>query len=1479
MAGESYNDPLEISDDPSDAILEAAQGGLGPSVSSPATSKSLRPGQSSTLPLQYPPTSPVDRESIEISDTPPRPSQPRVLPPGFATQHSQRRATSDRNSANGRVVSMVPKSSDSRSSSSNAASSSGTQNGRVWNPPPRPWEKEARARAAATIATLQQPDADDAVPTIGGSTARMPNALLNKQARDDAIDLTNDDASDDDEPRVVSFKRGDIELDEQRNNGPVCLGMIPAIVLCMYGLPDPISSLSPAVQDPSQDNDPRWDRKHWPAASRWFLQPGYRPVLVKVKYPMANQAMAHQRSAGQWSYGGNRPPQQRGKPELAVSVVLSPRAHAEKQAQEGVLPQNMSTSPFYKAPFGTLADKFVDALEPLFARGILHCEARCRMVPPGRAGHFMHNIEMLLFCIRPNVSVVAERLSQHGIALESPRPDQFDSADYSGHPPLVNPHGNNAAGPANPYAFRSRFDSSMFTPGLGGRMVQSKEMTEEERKKQIEQVYDQLVSGDDLPLAKASPLIRTQLFPHQLKAISFLLERERERSFEDAQDTAKSKCKDDSSSADNAVSLWKVIRSRVDGSIRTFHNVVTQHQQSEEPEICRGAILADDMGLGKTITVIATIAATVEEARQFQRGKINRKRGKASDGDDDDDGEDDFSVGALASGLQAGSSKKARTSGSAAGKASNGKGKGKGKQKLMDIESLRLEHLVTRSKATLIVCPLTIVSNWEEQIKEHWKAGKQPSIYIYHGPGRSTDAHYVGSYDIVMTTYATLASEFANQHTWIAGGENEEESEGEEFEEVDANGDPVAGKQKQRSKKRKRHTGKEAPNTLQRIEWFRIVLDEAHTIKEARTMQCKAVCNLSAQRRLSLTGTPVQNRLDDLFAQVRFLRLYPFTERAVWNEHCAQRRAKNSITSRTNANQNNEPLEQMALVKVQTIMKFLTLRRTKASKTADGRPLLELPPKATHLITLQFDEKEQASYKALHQKYKEDFEEMQAAGSVGTNYATILQEILVLRMSCDHTVLAEASKDMRRLREGNTDISKAIAEDGLTRHRAARLFDIFSESAMADCANCGTDLSRLAEDAGGRGGGAAADEGEESKVRPVVTRCQHFFCSTCFAASAGAKWQRPKSIKAEDKMFCPACNVELSMLMDAVKLDVADLASIRSAHQSPGGGDDDGGDDGNQARDGGGDDFDYGSDKDDDEFKAALQSTNDVKPRSSRTSRASRNGFGADRDVPLDDRKGLSTKIRFLLSDLLPFSMCNPKSLLYDANERQLIHYAPSAEEKASTGYRDAVCIAQTNEDAKNYRPVKSVVFSQWTSMLDQVANALHRAGIRAVRLDGKMKRNERAAALEAFKMDDGVEVFLISLRAGGFGLNLVNACRAYNIEPAWNPAVEAQAMDRIHRLGQTRPVMVKKLIMKNTIEERMLDVQKRKQDLANQVGEKRGSSSKADERAEKHKELSMLLSGDGSATAGEGAGGIGGPSGSGGINGGNRAVNGEQRL
>ena len=86
--------------------------------------------------------------------------------------------------------------------------------------------------------------------------------------------------------------------------------------------------------------------------------------------------------------------------------------------------------------------------------------------------------------------------------------------------------------------------------------------------------------------------------------------------------------------------------------------------------------------------------------------------------------------------------------------------------------------------------------------------------------------------------------------------------------------------------------------------------------------------------------------------------------------------------------------------------------------------------------------------------------------------------------------------------------------------------------------------------------------------------------------------------------------------------------------------------------------------------------------------------------------------------------------------------------------------------------------------MLDKIQNPLLEAGLLYVRLDGQMKRFDRASAIDRFKKDPKVKVMLISLKAGGVGLNLTAACRIYLMEPYWNPAVEQQAIDRVHRLG-----------------------------------------------------------------------------------------------
>ena len=152
----------------------------------------------------------------------------------------------------------------------------------------------------------------------------------------------------------------------------------------------------------------------------------------------------------------------------------------------------------------------------------------------------------------------------------------------------------------------------------------------------------------------------------------------------------------------------------------------------------------------------------------------------------------------------------------------------------------------------------------------------------------------------------------------------------------------------------------------------------------------------------------------------------------------------------------------------------------------------------------------------------------------------------------------------------------------------------------------------------------------------------------------------------------------------------------------------------------------------------------------------------------------------------------------------------PEAAAAAST---DAAAGARGGGGAAKATPAKAVVFSQWTSMLDLIGAALRREPALSgfVRLDGAMSAEQRQAALHKFREDPKVKVLLLSLRAGGVGLNLTAAQHVFLMDPWWNPAVEEQAIDRVHRIGQLHPVKVTRFVVRGTVEERILELQERK--------------------------------------------------------------------
>ncbi len=125
----------------------------------------------------------------------------------------------------------------------------------------------------------------------------------------------------------------------------------------------------------------------------------------------------------------------------------------------------------------------------------------------------------------------------------------------------------------------------------------------------------------------------------------------------------------------------------------------------------------------------------------------------------------------------------------------------------------------------------------------------------------------------------------------------------------------------------------------------------------------------------------------------------------------------------------------------------------------------------------------------------------------------------------------------------------------------------------------------------------------------------------------------------------------------------------------------------------------------------------------------------------------------------------------------------------------------------------RALVFSQWTSLLDLIEGYLHTAKVKFVRLDGST--TDRAAVVNEFQAEEGPPIMLLSLKAGGTGLNLTAADHVFLVDPWWNPAVEDQAADRAHRIGQDKPVMVYRMVARDTVEERILELQARKRKLA----------------------------------------------------------------
>ncbi|KAJ2686152.1 hypothetical protein GGH99_003562 [Coemansia sp. RSA 1285] len=678
---------------------------------------------------------------------------------------------------------------------------------------------------------------------------------------------------------------------------------------------------------------------------------------------------------------------------------------------------------------------------------------------------------------------------------------------------------------------------------------------------------------------------------------------------------------------------------------------------------------------------------------------------------------------------------------------------------------------------TLIVCPLSTMSNWEDQIKMHVEANHL-RVYPYHGSSRHKN-----------------------------------------------------------------------PKKLS-IHWHRVVLDEAHTIKERRTLASLGACALTADRRWCLTGTPIQNRLDDLYSLLRFLHVAPLNHWKVWLTYIGTPFHENIHTIVNNGDKESTE-ENIGASRVQRLMQSICLRRMKQQiDIKTNQTMIELPPKFEVVRWLELEQGEQRLYKMAEDMARKKFSNMSSDGTVLSNYMNILKIILRLRQLCTHPRLwsdgkwkeAQALCADSDIADSHTSGQKKSSIAGYKEPESAgnpipnsgstsdtvlgELADVMSsgnpgstgrpENTARTVFAVGSDVfvpsgidsgslpsyyEKWTLEATRDGHLVKCDFCEKTAISPAaiqnkmyyhgtdypgpaLTKCMHIACRQCQVVLFGVAPSGPE----EHSRLCLEVGSS-SALSECVicgeMLEINELIPLPAQVV-------------------------FGAISGTDTVAATLVSG---LPGMSNSAERNDNAVVLHEEqetaevfdeqseelVHLCSKYNTSTKLAALIMDIEKI------------RRREWISDPSFAVDQS----HPAVLARQKKLASSPEIREKCVVFSQWTKMLDFIEPLLEKKGIQYARLDGQMTRNQRNNNLQKFRDSPNTEVLLLSLRVGGVGLNLAYATHVFLLDAFWNPSVEHQAIDRIHRLGQKHPITVTRYFVKDSIEERIMELQQRKSKIA----------------------------------------------------------------